>query len=176
MEQFNAGEYQEAEDQFRAIEAEALEDLEKEVEALEEALDFALGARAGDGEFSLDALLQESLREVAATQKAKAAKKALKTGLATAEEAAMLQQLVANWEIGRLWLPRATVVMFDVQRCTTCGAKHSHFIGRFQRQEHRTSTAMRWVRASEAPMQADLPEEVKENEHLTDICASCYSN
>jgi hypothetical protein len=161
MEQFNAGEYQEAEDQFRALEAEALEELES-------------GTWAGDGEFSLDALLQESLQEVAAAQKAKAAKKALKTGLATAEEAAMLQRFVANWEIGRLWLPRATVVMFDVQRCTTCGAKHSHFIGRFQRQEHRTSTAMRWVRASEAPMQAGLPEEVKENEHLTDLCASCY--
>jgi hypothetical protein len=172
MEQFNAGEYQEAEDQFRALEAEALEDLEKEVEELEEAM--FRGLEAEDGEFSLDALLQESLQEVAAAQKAKAAKKALKTGLATAEEAAMLQRLVANWEIGRLWLPRATVVMFDVQRCTTCGAKHSHFIGHFQRQEHRTSTAMRWVRASEAPMQADLPEEVKENEHLTDLCASCY--
>jgi hypothetical protein len=172
MEQFNAGEYQEAEDQFRAREAEALEDLEKEIEAL----DFALGAGAGDGEFSLDALLRESLQEVAAAQKVKAAKKALKTGLANAEETAMLQRLVANWEIGRLWLPRATVVMFDVQRCTTCGAKHSHFVGRFQRQEHRTSTAMRWVRASEAPMQAGLPEEVKENEHLTDLCASCYSN
>jgi hypothetical protein len=172
MEQFNAGEYQEAEDQFRALEAEALEDLEKEAEELEEAM--FRGLEAEDGEFSLDALLQESLQEVAAAQKAKAAKKALKTGLATAEEAAMLQRLVANWEIGRLWLPRATVVMFDVQRCTTCGAKHSHFIGRFQRQEHRTSTAMRWVRASEAPMQAGLPEEVKENEHLTDLCASCY--
>jgi hypothetical protein len=162
MEQFfNAGEYQEAEDQFRALEAEVLEDL-------------GLGEGAGDGEFSLDALLQESLQEAAAAQKAKAAKKALKTGLATTEETTMLQRLVANWEIGRLWLPRATVVMFDVQRCTTCGAKHSHFVGRFQRQEHRTSTAMRWVRASEAPMQVDLPEEVKENEHLTDLCASCY--
>jgi hypothetical protein len=172
MEQFNAGEYQEAEDQFRALEAEALEDLEKEAAELEEAM--FRGLEAEDGEFSLDALLQESLQEVAAAQKAKAAKKALKTGLANAEEAAMLQRFVANWEIGRLWLPRATVMMFDVQRCTTCGTKHSHFVGRFQRQEHRTSTAMRWVRASEAPMQAGLTEEVKENEHLTDLCASCY--
>jgi hypothetical protein len=165
MEQFiEAGAYQpEADDQFRSL------------EEFDRAEDFAAPLAGEEEEFSLDSLLDESMQEVAKAKSAKAAKKALSKGLASVEETAALKKIVANWEIGRLWLPRATVVMFDVQRCTSCGLRHSHFVGFFQRQEHRSSNVMRWVRAAEAPMQASLPEEVKENEHLTEVCAGCYS-
>lgn len=125
-------------------------------------------------EFCLDTLLSDSLLAVAKDQTVKDARKKLTKGGMDELERAYIEAIVHKWELERLWDMQASVMLFEVQHCTNCGAKHHHFAGYFQRQSHKTSKIMRWQKIDASQVAASsLPKERKEDVVAVTACHSC---
>lgn len=121
----------------------------------------------------LDQLLKESLSSKSDAKRVQSARRALASKSATDSEREELSKLVAEWELKREWTPVSNTIMFEAQRCCNCGSAHEHFIGFFQRQEHKVSKITRWVKAVHND---SLGKEVKISESPVGICSNCRSS
>ena len=129
-----------------------------------------------DDEFdSLEALLSESVKLQSDAQRYKDQRRSLSKSWLTPEERRAIEASVHSYELRREWFPKANTVMFTVQRCVSCSSLHHHFIGYFQRQEHRTKLASRWVKADMTLIDT-LPRERKENFEEVSTCIACCLN
>jgi hypothetical protein len=126
-------------------------------------------------EFSLDALLTESMESKQQRENIKASRRRISSGLSNAKEKEELQAAIRAYELKREWRACANVAMFSVQCCLSCTKSQPHFLGYFQRQEHRTSKISRWIRGDQAPIM-ELPKEVKENAEFVSTCMDCVTS
>ena len=120
---------------------------------------------------SLDALLGESLEVAAASKALKENRKKLSDGRLNAEEKQEIAAKIREWEATSEWKPAAVAVMFMTQACS-CGGRHTFFQGVFQRQEHRSTKVMRWIKA-ETPAHLNLPKEQKHTTEAVGLCVDC---
>lgn len=127
---------------------------------------------ASDPLADLDSMIAEGLGAKQKAREIKLARKKLAVGGITTAERDLYKQLVEEWELKREWTPAASVIMFDTQWCTNCGTSHRHFIGFYQRQDHKTSKISRWI-ASPMRDSLQLPREVKEITETIPVCSSC---
>jgi len=123
-----------------------------------------------DDMFDLEKLLNESMSRKSDEKRIKEARRSLGNGGITPAERLALQEMVKEWELKREWTPVFDTLMFDVQECTYCGSKHSHFTGAFQQQEHKKSKITRWVASG---VRCNLPKNRKENITHVSICSDC---
>lgn len=128
-------------------------------------------APAGNDDMrELNALLFESLNAKKDALRVREARKTLANGGMSPADRDATAAMVKEWELKREWTPRSNTMILDVQHCTNCGKKHSHFLGLFQGQEHKTSKITRWVSA--APV-VGLPKVLKEQVNHVAICIGC---
>lgn len=132
--------------------------------------------RSPVGEFDdLESLLTESVKLQSEAQKYKDQRRTLSKSWLTAEERKAIEASVRSYELRREWFPQANTAMFTVQRCSSCSSLHHHFVGFFQRQEHRSKLASRWVKADMSLIDS-LPRERKENVEEVSTCITCCLN
>ena len=75
------------------------------------------------------------------------------------------------------WRPIAAIAMFYEQVCEHCGARHRHFEGYFQHQQHKWQQhSFKYVPASDHTMLDGLPHYTKIIEQRADVCSSCISS
>lgn len=121
---------------------------------------------------SLDDLLAESMADKRKSDAVKASRFALSKGGMPAADRDAIQAHVRSWEAKREWLPQAAVVMFARQRCNSCGHFHTHFLGYFERQTHRTTKAERWIPGLK-PQDDKLLRESKYQDTQAEMCEDC---
>jgi hypothetical protein len=125
-------------------------------------------------EFSLDSLLAESMEAISKEQGMRAARKRLARGDVGEVDRLAIEATLKKWDMERVWLAQASVVLFAVQQCHNCGASHRHFVGYFERQSHRTSKIMRWQRVEySSVVMSGLPRESKEETEQVALCYDC---
>jgi hypothetical protein len=122
--------------------------------------------------FDLDSLLDESIKLRAEAGNIKGAREALAKGGMSAAERDAVQATVRAWELRREWTPVASTLLFSRQMCQTCKSFHTHTLGYFQKQQHRTTGIMRWIAAIK-PIDKSLPREAKYEDSLVAICHEC---
>ena len=121
----------------------------------------------------LDSLLAESI--TTSTKKAEVirARKALQRGNVIGAERAKLQAIVAKWELEREWNVVGQDALFETQQCK-CGNVQYHFLGFFQKQQHRTSAITPWLTVDEGTRTLEeLPRGIKEELFQVPICIKC---
>lgn len=91
----------------------------------------------------------------------------------TREARQILQSEVEIYERLHVWLPTASVALFDSQVCETCQHKHRFFKGWFESQQHRTDpNCKRLVRGKS--VDGTLPLMIEEVSHgKVEMCGDC---
>lgn len=125
----------------------------------------------GDLSFLTD-LLEESYQEQKEQVEAKKARKVLASGGLTGVERQEIEQKVLEWETKAEWTPTADVMTFDIQVCQTCGSQHSHYVGRFQKQQHKQMKLSRYVKWATVK-EAKLPKVKDETKTGVPVCSEC---
>jgi hypothetical protein len=125
-------------------------------------------------DFSLDALLTESMADVAKSKKLKESRTRLAQGNLHPEAAAKLQAELREHDMKVSWTVAANVAIFNRQHCGFCDALHIQTEGMFHRQVHKTLKTERWVKVAMAQIiDNHYPAEVLYNETETDMCEEC---
>ena len=125
-------------------------------------------------EFSLDALLEESMQTVNDAKRLKEARKAIKEGrnLPSTKSDELMSE-IRRIESLREWRAVADVAMFELQTCKCCGNIVPAFQGFFMKQVSRTDKHLvRWL-TSTKQANFGLPKEVKTHATDTDMCHFC---
>ena len=121
----------------------------------------------------LDSLLADSMTNISKKAEVTRARKALHRGNVIGEERAKLQAIVAKWELEKEWNVVGADALFEVQQCK-CGNVQHHFLGFFQKQEHRTSKITRWLAAVDGVRTLeDLTKGIKEELFEVPVCIKC---
>lgn len=123
----------------------------------------------------IDELLLDGAAVRAEKEAVRAARASLARGNLLQTEREELQRIVAGWEMSKEWEPVADEVHFSVQLCSSCSTRQSHYIGQFQKQQHRHHAIERWVRA-DTSTKANLPKGRKEFVTATSLCENCCAD
>lgn len=121
--------------------------------------------------FDLDNLLAESVKEQQAKEQNKKHREQLSKSFITHKERKEIEKKVVEWESVREWIPQADVAYFDVQTCQ-CGNIHTHFRGFFQKQQHRFSSTVRYVKV-DSNLNVGLLKEKKLEYYPVECCINC---
>lgn len=121
---------------------------------------------------SLDDLLADSMQQKKDAEAVKLARSLLAKGGVPAESRKRMEEQIRSHEMKVQWTAKAAVAMFDRQWCAECGLCHIHFLGFFQRQEHKTSKIARWLKSPKEQMGA-LPKETKYEDTEVETCEEC---
>lgn len=130
--------------------------------------------KGNSDDMSLDALLDESLKQASDSVAVKAGRKRLQDKRLPNRERLEIEAKIKEWELAREWLPAASVHIFNTQTCTNCGNVNATYAGLFQRQIHRSSKIMRWVLDVNGSGNNDgLPKEHKDALTEVPVCIEC---
>ena len=131
-------------------------------------------ALGSEQEFSLEGLLSEAMQDVNEAKRMKEARqKMLRGGMSPAQKLQLEQDLI-KYELIKMWDVQAYSALFHTQLCQCCGSRNRHFLGYFQRQQHRSSMIDRWVIAGIEHLSAHkYPKEVKETLEVLPTCHTC---
>jgi len=148
-----------------------------ELEALEADLDPLEGllqesTRMASDAFSLDDLLSESMELKGMQEQEKELRKKQARGNLPKAEYDANAALLRKWELQREWEATANVLVFQRQRCRSCGSYHNFFEGKFELHTHRrlhNTTRTIAVKFHDKI----LPKEVRYTDSDTDICHAC---
>lgn len=147
-----------------------LDEIEADLDPLEGFLQES--TRLSADAFSLEDLLSESmgLKEQHEAER-ELRKKQARGNLPKAEYDANAA-LLRKWELKREWEATANVLVFQRQRCGTCGSYHNFFEGKFELHTHRrlaNTTRTILVKFHDKA----LPKEVRYTDTDTHICHAC---
>lgn len=122
----------------------------------------------------LEGLLEESVALKNKDIRVKQAKAAQAKGYVgfSKEEAALCNAIVEAWEIEKNWTPMQDIAVFERQACS-CGC-HTEIFDRFlQRQDHKRTSAVRWVTVDEDGLTDYLPRASAFREVSITMCGFC---
>ena len=152
---------------------------EVEQEAVEQEERTIVASEVKDLE-DLDSLLKESLEIQSSKSDGERYRQQLKRGGMSKEETALIEQKLQEWESRREWQTVANVALFRNTTCS-CGNWHSHFVGLYYRQVHRTLPNTKRLVAAKQNLNdvvvtaeiATIPNEVLHETRETSMCAAC---
>lgn len=122
--------------------------------------------------FDLDDLLADSMQQRKDADAVKLSRSLLSKSGLDPEARKRMEAQVREHEMKVQWSAVAAVGMFSRQWCAECGLCHIQFIGYFQRQTHKTSKIVRWLKSTKQQMDG-LPKEAKYEDHEVETCEEC---